>query len=135
MPSPNEPVVAARLSLTIDGQEIASFSKLANMTSEVSYDSSGEPEPGTAQVEVVLERSMTRGTELAAWHQAAYSGAPAKRSCSLVVFGRDGAPAVKYALKNAIPLKLEVEGIAVDGAQQLAETLTLRCESVDRVNP
>lgn len=135
MPSPNEPVVAARLSLTIDGQEIASFSKLAQMTSEVSYDTNGEPEAGTARVEVVLERSMTRGTELATWHQAAFSGGPAKRNCSLVVFGRDGAPAVKYALRGALPLKLEVEGIAVDGSQQLAETLTLHCESVDRVNP
>ena len=77
MPSPNDPVVAARLSLTIDGQEIASFSKLAKMTSEVSYDATGKPEHGTARVVVELERSMTRGTELAAWHQAAYSGAPA----------------------------------------------------------
>ena len=52
-----------------------------------------------------------------------------------MVYGRDGAPAVRYLLQNAVPLVLEVEGIAVDGAQQLAETLTLRCERVDRVNP
>jgi hypothetical protein len=135
VPSPNEPIVAARLSLTIDGYEIASFSKLTRMTSEVAYDEAGKPRPGSARVLVVLERSMTRGTELAAWHQAAYSGAPARKSCILVAYGRDSAPAVKYLLHEALPLTLEVAGFAVDGTQQIAETLTLHCERVERVSP
>src|SRR5688500_17079035 len=70
---------AARFSLTIDGFEIASFSELAGITTEIEpadYMVSSDKEvilkrlPGALHPpSIVLKRGLSGGMELWAWHQ------------------------------------------------------------------
>src|SRR5215216_355240 len=91
---PNDALTAARFSITIDGYEIASFSELQGITTEVvpvdfleSTDKEvifkklpGQIKPPT----IVLARGKNSSMELWAWHEAVLQGniVAARKSCS-----------------------------------------------------
>ncbi len=142
---PNDALTAARFSVVIDGYEIASFSELQGITTEVSpvkfMESSdkeviikylpGEFSPG----KVVLSRGKTSGMELWAWHEAVLQGniVAARKSCSLVMYNYDGAPVARYHLLHAWPSKLEIGSLKAGASEVLMEKVTIVCESIQRV--
>ncbi|WP_328455223.1 MULTISPECIES: phage tail protein [unclassified Amycolatopsis] len=140
-------LTAARFSITIDGYEVASFSELSGITTEVEpvdYMSSSDREisfkklPGKAKPPtVVLKRGKTMGMELWSWHQAVLMGniAAARKSCSLVMYNFDGKPVARYYLENAWPSKLEVGALRAGSSEVLMETVTIVCEHLQRVSP
>ena len=115
---PNDALTAARFSITIDGYEIASFSELQGITTEVepvdfleSTDKEvvfkklpGKRKPPT----IVLKRGKNTSMELWAWHEAVLQGniVAARKSCSLIMYNYDGAPVARYHLEQAWPSKL-----------------------------
>jgi phage tail-like protein len=143
---PNDAITAARFSLTIDGVEIAAFSELQGITSEVepvelmeSTDKEivlkklpGKTKPAT----LVLKRGKNASLELWAWHEAVLSGniVAARKSCSLIMYNTDGKPVARYHLEHAWPSKLEIGALKAGSSEVLMETVTLVSERIQRVS-
>jgi phage tail-like protein len=133
----HDAITAARFSITIDGYEIASFSELVALNARAT--------PPT----VVLKRGKNSSMEMWAWHEAARMGdmAAARKSATLVMYGYDGKPVATYHLENAWPSKIEIGALKPAknaGGGKIAaetrepsqmETITLVCESIQRVSP
>ncbi|OLF16065.1 hypothetical protein BU204_18635 [Actinophytocola xanthii] len=139
-------MTAARFSITIDGYEIASFSELQGITTEVepvelmeSTDNEiilkklpGKAKPAT----LVLKRGKNSSMELWAWHEAVLMGdiVAARKSCSLVMYSTDGKPVARYHLEHAWPSKLEVGALKAGSSEVLMETVTIVSERIQRVS-
>jgi phage tail-like protein len=144
---PNDALTAARFSITIDGYEIASFSELAGITTEVepvAFMESSDKEiifkqlPGRAVPgKVTLKRGKNSSMELWAWHEAVLNGdiVAARKSCSLVMYNFDGTPVARYHLMHAWPAKLEIGALKAGASEVLMETVTIVCEHLQRVAP
>lgn len=114
------PISASRFSLTIDGYEIATFSELGGINSEIEPSEYWEAKNDEVQVRklpgktkpptITLKRGATGSLELWTWHEAVRTGklSAARRSCSLTMYNADGQPVAKYWLSNAWPSKLEL---------------------------
>lgn len=143
---PNDAITAARFSITIDGYEIASFSELQGITTEVEpvelMESSDKEVilkklPGKAKPPTVtLKRGKNSSMELWAWHEAVLMGdiVAARKSCSLVMYGTDGKAVARYHLEHAWPSKLEVGALKAGASEVLMETVTLVSERIQRVS-
>ena len=123
---PTPGITAARFALTIDGHEIASFSELSGIASQV--------DPVTKTV--VLKRAMTRNIEMAAWHELVILGdvAAARKSCSLVMYNSAGAPVARYHLTNAWPSRIEISSLKAGASEVLMETVTMTAEFIQRIS-
>lgn len=131
----------ARFGLIIDGYEIASFSDLVAVTSQVDIPGSAGSakaavEPTSAPT-VTLRRGLTSGLELWAWHQTVQEGnlAVAQKSVSLVMYGTDGTIVAKFWLANAWPSGIALSALKAGSSEILYETVTLACESIQRLAP
>jgi phage tail-like protein len=152
MPSPTAPhagdaLTVARFSLVVDGHEIASFSELAAITSEVApvellessdkevvvKDLPSKRKPPT----VVLRRGTNTSMDLWMWHESVVNGdiVAARKNCSLVMYNTDGKPVARYHLEHAWPSKLEIGALKAGTNEALTETVTIVCENLHRVAP
>ena len=143
---PNDAITAARFSITIDGYEIAAFSELQGITTEVepvelmeSTDNEvilkklpGKAKPAT----LVLKRGKNASMELWAWHEAVLMGdiVAARKSCSLVMYNYDGKPVARYHCENAWPAKIEIGALKAGSSEVLMETVTIVSERIQRVS-
>jgi phage tail-like protein len=143
---PNDAITAARFSITIDGYEIASFSELQGITTEVepvelmeSTDKEvvlkkmpGKVKPAT----LTLKRGKNSSMELWAWHEAVLMGdiVAARKSCSLVMYDTAGKAVARYHLEHAWPAKLEVGALKAGASEVLMETVTIVSERIQRVS-
>lgn len=139
-PPDSDAITAARFSITIDGVQVASFSELSALTSNVQLALAPEGGAGagrsSADGSVVLARPQTRGLELWSWHEAALAGDIAgRKQAVLLAHGSDGAPVARYHLANAWPSKIEIGSLRSGSSQVLMETVTITCERVQRVSP
>ena len=148
MPSPpSDALTAARFSITIDGYEIASFSELLGITTEVKpvdFLESTDKEvvfkklPGTRMPPTItLKRGKNSSMELWAWHEAVLNGdiVAARKSATLVMYNTDGKPVARYHLEHAWPSKLEIGALKAGSSEVLMETVTIVCERLQRVAP
>jgi phage tail-like protein len=143
----NDALSAARFSITIDGVEIASFTELGGITTEVEpidFMASSDREvifkklPGKQKPPtIILKRGKSAGMELWAWHESVLKGdiVLARKSCSLVMYGYDGKPVARYYLMHAWPSKLEVSNLRAGATEVLMENVTIVCEHIQRVAP
>jgi phage tail-like protein len=145
--APGDAITAARFSIVIDGYQIASFSELIGISTEVEpvelLESTekevmlkklpGKKKPPT----LTLKRGKNQSMELWLWHEAVLMGdiVAARKSCSLVMYSTDGTPVARYHLEMAWPSKLEVGGLKAGASEVLYETVTLVCEHIQRVAP
>ena len=137
-------ISAARFSIEIDGVQIASFSELESLVSEIdttdfltATGAAAKKLPGKRQPPTLtLKRSQGSLMEIWAWHEAVLSGdASALKNCSLVMYSVDGSPVARYALEQAFPSKIEIDGLTTGAAETLMETVTMVCEHIQRVSP
>jgi phage tail-like protein len=150
MPETKEPLpTVSRISLTVDGAEIAMFSELVSLEQrndevEVLAETGPLREPQRVSVlgravppTVTLKRGVDSNMELWAWHETVRQGdlGAARRSASLTMYTANGKPVVKFWLENAWPSKLEVGALKAGAPSTLIETITLTCESLQRVAP
>ena len=145
--APGDAITAARFSIVIDGYQIASFSELIGISTEVEpvelLESTekevmlkklpGKKKPPT----LTLKRGKNQSMELWLWHEAVLMGdiVAARKSCSLVMYATDGTPVARYHLEMAWPSKLEVGALKAGASEVLMETVTLVCEHIQRVAP
>jgi phage tail-like protein len=133
--SAQERITAARFSITIDGYEIASFSELAGITTEVKPVEFARG-VARAQGQVRLSRPLSGDQSLAVWHEAALFGdiVVARRTVELVAYNSAGRAVLRYHLENAWPSQLEVSKFKAGASEQLMETITIVCERIQRVS-
>lgn len=138
-------ITAARFSITVDGYEIASFSELQGIRTEiktVEFIESGDR--GLVQMnlpsnpvlaELTLKRAQTTDPQMWAWHEAARFGemGAARKSCSLVMYDAAGKPVARYHLENAWPRKIELGALRAGSSEVLTETITIVCDHLQRV--
>jgi phage tail-like protein len=144
---PNDALTAARFSLTIDGVEIAQFSELAGISSEIEpvelMETNGDQLflkklPGKRKPPTVtLKRGKNKDMAVFAWHQSVVEGqlAAARKSLTLTMYASDGTATAKYYLESAWPSKVEISGLKAGASEVLYETVTLTCEDIQRVAP
>jgi phage tail-like protein len=142
-----EAITASRFSITIDGYEIAAFSELQGITTQVDvvdFMQSSDKEvmlsklPGKrTPPTVTLKRGKNNSMELWSWHEAVLAGdmAAARKSCSLVMYNTDGKPVARYHMENAWPAKIEIGGLKAGASEVLMESVTVVCEHIQRVAP
>ena len=138
-------ITAARFSITVDGYEIASFSELQGISTEIktvefieSGDQRSRPDQHPRQpvlAQLVLKRAQTTDPQMWAWHEAARFGemGAARKSCSLVMYDAAGKPVARYHLENAWPSKIELGALRAGSAEVLTETVTIVCDHLQRV--
>jgi phage tail-like protein len=140
-----DPLTAARFSLVIDGVEIAAFSELVSIETEIETGAiaGADRVPASKQSRqnplpnVTLRRPLTRGLELWAWHQTAVNGQfdAARKTVTLIMYGTDGTPIVRFSLVRAYPSSLEMSAVKAGASEVLYETVTLVCDSLQRLAP
>lgn len=144
---PNDALSAARFSLTVDGYEIAQFSELTGINSEidvVDFMESSDKEnilkklPGKRKPPtIVLKRGKNASMELWAWHEAVMHGnvAAARKSGSIVMYGYDGKPVARYHFEHGWPAKITIGSLKAGASEVLMEEVTIVCEYLQRVAP
>jgi phage tail-like protein len=132
-------IAPTRFSLTIDGVEIAQFSELSSIKSEIAPDDlagillkklPGKRTPPT----ITLRRGLTADVQMWAWHESARQAhGEARKLASLTMYDATGTPVSRYHLENARPSKVEVGALTGGPGEVLYETVTLTCEDIQRV--
>lgn len=137
---------ASTFVIQVDGIQVAAFSELSGINTEVEpveYISTG---PGgivhtkqygkTKPPSVTLKRGLDPQTYMWSWHQAVLQGDPAARkTCSLQLFAasqspKSGRPIITYILENAWPSKLEIGGMKAGASEVVTETVVLYCDQI-----
>jgi phage tail-like protein len=135
------PITASRFGISVDGHEIASFSELQGITTEVKpveylpgtlvapiraasllSQHSGTRTPSTIR----LRRPRDKDVRLTAWHTSA-----ARKNASLILYDQGSKPVARYRLVNAWPSKIQVAGASAGTAM---ESITISVERIERVS-
>ena len=125
-------LVVDRYSLMVEGREIAVFSELAGINSEVPTAAGQQKWQN-----IVLKRGATSNLEMSAWHEAVLNGdiVAARKNASVQMYSPEGRPVARYNLTNAWPSKVEISGLKAGASEVLMETVTITAERMERVAP
>ena len=137
-------VSAARFGISIDGTEIAAFSRVASLGSvnevvETTQSGAGgvvvvRRLPGKLRYrDVTIVRVFSNDTALSSWREAIENGnlAGGQKTVDLVGYNSAGDVVIRYHLENAWPSSIEVYTDQQTGL--LMETVTLVTESITRL--
>jgi phage tail-like protein len=140
------PVAASRFGISIDGVQIASFSELQGITTEVDViehiESTNEGVrvmkiPGVTRPKGEVKFKMAMGTnlEMNSWLEAAQSGMmdQARKSCSLVMYDAENKPVARFYLENAWPTKCVLNPLRAGGNDVMQQEWSLTFEGIQRV--
>ena len=141
MTQPTSRITANRLSLTVDGDEIASFAELSGIVTEVEpQDYLEQPNtevmyrklPGKLKPPTVTLKRGAGFERIWAWHESVRAGdiAVAQKNCTLTLYNTEGKPVARYHLEKAWPSKIEIAGLKVGANEMLMETVTLVAERI-----
>jgi phage tail-like protein len=132
----------------VDGYEIAQFSELTGITTEVdvidfmentsSAESILKKLPGKKKAPtIVLKRGKNLSIDMWTWHEAVLAGdiAAARKSGSIVMYGYDGHPVARYHFEHGWPAKISIGGLKAGANDVLMEEVTIVCEHIQRVAP
>ena len=123
---------ASRVSLTIDGYEIGTFSKVDEVTSSIKLPRADGKAAQLEPIRIVLERNATNSLEMASWHEAARKQLTGyQKNAYLTVYASDGTAMLKIYLEKAWPAEYHLE----QQGDQMVERVTLTATSIQRVAP
>jgi hypothetical protein len=126
------PPSVSRVSLTIDGFEIAAFSDLQEVTSSIKLPRVDGKAAQLDPLRIVLERTATNSVEMASWHRQATTQLTGyRRDATLTIFNSEGEPTLKIFLEKAWPAEYHLE----QQGDQMVERVTLTATSIQRVAP
>ena len=143
---PNDALASYHFSVEIDNTEIAQFSELSGITSEIDVIDlkenmrDGKPLikklPGARKPPTItLKRAKSASMDLWNWHYAMYQGdvTSARRNGSVVLYSYDQGEVARYNFLNGWVSKITM-GAAKAGANEvLTEECTIVCEELTRV--
>ena len=136
-------VSAAHFVIKVEEQEVASFSELSGINSEVEaveYISASE-DGGTMHSKqfgkvkppkVTLKRGLDGNQYIWIWHQGALLGDPAavKKEVVLQLISSGGGIAVTYLLQDAWPSKVDIAGAKAGASDVLLESVEIVCSQI-----
>jgi phage tail-like protein len=151
MPASQAPdaIVASRFSIVIDGAEVAMFTELQNMWSEVepiefyhNAGNGGSPTlaklPGkTKSPTISLKRGSDSNMYMWTWHEAVKKGqyGDSLRSGSINMYDTTGTKKVAmYEFTDAWCSKMSLSGLKAGASEVLIEEVTITCTSLDRAS-
>jgi phage tail-like protein len=143
---PNDAIASYHFAVEIDNTEIAQFSELSGITSEIDvidlkengFD--GKPVvkklPGSRKPPTItLKRAKNASMDLWNWHYAMYQGkvSDARRNGSVILYDFEFGEIARYNFINGWVSKISM-GAAKAGANEvLTEECTIVCEDLTRV--
>src|SRR5579884_3724140 len=143
---PNDAIASSHFSVEIDGLEIAQFSELSGITSEIdvielkenSFD--GRPVikklPGARKPpSITLKRAKNTSMDLWNWHQAMVQGniGEARKNGSAVLYDFQYGEVARYNLLNGWVSKVSMGTAKAGSNEVLMEEVTITCEEIERV--
>lgn len=142
----DSPVAANRFGISIDGVQIASFSELQGISTEVDVIEHLESTddgvrvskiPGVTRPKGEVKFKMAMGTnlEMNSWLEAAQAGMmeQARKSCSLVMYDAENKPVARFYLENAWPMKCVLSPLRAGGNEVMQQEWSLTFETIQRV--
>ena len=145
---PADAIAASRFSVTVDGYEIAQFSELSGIVTEIDvidFSENSQHQHGLVRKlpgkrkppTITLKRGKNTSMELWTWHEAAMRGdiATARKSGSIVMYGYDGKPVARYHFHDGWPAKISIGALKAGASEVLMEEVTIVCEWLERVAP
>jgi phage tail-like protein len=131
-PRPAQAQTATTTVLTIDGVNIAEFSKVDEATSSIKLPRADGTAAKLEPIRIVLERTATNSTQLSSWHrQASTQTTGYRKDVTLTIYDSSGTPTLKLFLKNAWPAEYQLE----QQGTQVVERVTLTAAYFERVAP
>jgi phage tail-like protein len=141
--SPSQVVSAAHFVIKVENNEVASFSELSGINSEieaVEYISASE-DGGTTHSKqfgkvkppkVTLKRGLDNTNYIWTWHQLALLGDPAaiKPEVMLQLISSGGGIQVTYLLEDAWPSKVDISGAKAGASDVIMETVEIVCSQI-----
>jgi phage tail-like protein len=128
-----EPVAAARFSITVDGVEIASFSD-AELSSDIVVEGGGTTSRLRTQATATFKRPQGSSLALWTWHEAVLlrPGAP-RQNLVVIAYGPQGQAVGRYHLTEAWPTKCVVSELKLGASEVIMESVTVVAERLQRV--
>jgi hypothetical protein len=120
-------LAVARVTMTVDGVEVASFSEFAGVVAEaraLEFFETNTENRGR----VTLSRPASSNLDLWAWYESG-----ARKLVRLFFYNQRGDLILRYHLESAWPARLEVAPRAPGGAEVLTETITIVAARITRV--
>jgi phage tail-like protein len=142
---PTDALASYTFSIEVDRTEIAQFSEVSGIASEVDVIQVKENNamglilhavPGARKpATLTLKRAKNASQDLWKWHEAALNGklGDARRNGSIVLKSYDGAEVARYNFENAWPSKVETGSLKAGSNEVLMETVTMQAENIERV--
>ena len=144
---PTDALVAQHFTIEIGSVEIAQFSEVSGLTSEIDvielkenttdgrlliHKVGGAPKPPT----ITLKRAKNASKDLWEWHKAMLDGrvADARKEGSVVLKDFEGAEVARYNFFGAWVSKLSTSTLKSGSNEVLMEEVTIVCESMERVS-
>lgn len=133
---------AAHFTISIDGTEVATFSELTGINSEVeaveyiAANTQGQVVHSkqfgkTKPPKVTLKRGLDGSKAIWMWHQAVLDGDPgALRTCTLSLKTSKGDIAISYVLEDAWPAKVDIAGAKAGASDVIMETVEMVCSQI-----
>jgi len=126
------PTASTAVLSSIDGVNIATFSKVDEVTSSIKLPRADGKAAVLEPLRIVLERNATNSMEMAIWHRQATTQLTGyRRDVNLTVYGSDGTPTLKIFLEKAWPAEYHLE----QQGDQVLERVTMTANSIQRVAP
>jgi phage tail-like protein len=133
---------SAHFTISIDQTEVATFSELTGINSEVEpVEYIAANQQGhvvhskqfgkTKPPKVTLKRGLDGSKAIWAWHQAVLDGDPgALRTCTLSLKNAHGDITISYVLEDAWPCKVDIAGAKAGGSDVIMETVEMVCSQI-----
>jgi phage tail-like protein len=143
---PTDALAAYTFSIEIDRTEIAQFSEVSGLASEVDVieikenNPLGQPTlkkvPGWVKpATLTLKRAKNASNDLWKWHEAVLQGklGDARRNGSVVMKSFDGTEVARYNFNNAWVSKISASTLKAGSNEVLMEEVSIVTESIERV--
>ena len=143
---PTDAIASYHFAVEIDGIELAQFSELSGITSEIDVIELKENTkdgkyvlhklPGNRKPpSITLKRAKSSSKDLWDWHQKIYDGkvADARKNGSVVLYNYDHSEVGRYNFMNAWPSKVSMSALKAGSNEILMEEVTIVCEELERV--
>jgi phage tail-like protein len=143
---PSDALASYTFAIEIDNTEIAQFSEVSGLASEIDvielkentpdgklviHKAPGAPKPAT----LTLKRAKNSSDALWKWHEAALLGnlGDARRNGSVVLKGFDGSEVARYNFENAWVPKVSSGTLKAGSNEILMEEVSIVLERLERV--
>ena len=143
---PSDALAAYTFSIEIDRTEIAQFSEVSGLASEVDVIELKENNPlgqivikkmpgALKPATLTLKRAKNASQELWKWHEAVMQGklGDARRNGSVVMKSFDGSEVARYNFNNAWVSKISASTLKAGSNEVLMEEVSIVTESIERV--